>query len=317
MQPLLIEKHISFLKELNDKKDTLEYWHSEHLKLSAIYWSVTALYLLDSLDTYDKEDVIKFVLECYNEEDGGFGGSPGHDSHLLYTLSGIQILAIYNRLDRIESIKPKIIQFIKGLQCLESGHFMGDKWGEKDTRFSYSALNALSLLNALNEIDLILIANSIIECFNYDSGFGAIPGAESHAGQIFCCVSSLKIINMLDFLGDKRDRLAWWLAERQLPNGGLNGRPEKLEDVCYSWWVLSSLKTLDRVDWIDKDKLTNFILQCQDVEVGGFCDRPGHMSDVFHTLFGLTGLSLLGNSQLKSIDSAYCLPTDVLANLNN
>ena len=25
--------------------------------------------------------------------------------------------------------------------------------------------------------------------------------------------------------------LAWWLAERQLPNGGLNGRPEKLEDV--------------------------------------------------------------------------------------
>lgn len=25
--------------------------------------------------------------------------------------------------------------------------------------------------------------------------------------------------------------LPWWLAERQLPNGGLNGRPEKLEDV--------------------------------------------------------------------------------------
>lgn len=27
--------------------------------------------------------------------------------------------------------------------------------------------------------------------------------------------------------------LGWWLAERQLPNGGLNGRPEKLEDVRY------------------------------------------------------------------------------------
>jgi hypothetical protein len=25
--------------------------------------------------------------------------------------------------------------------------------------------------------------------------------------------------------------LGWWLAERQLPNGGMNGRPEKLEDV--------------------------------------------------------------------------------------
>jgi prenyltransferase beta subunit len=28
-----------------------------------------------------------------------------------------------------------------------------------------------------------------------------------------------------------RDLLGAWLSERQLPNGGLNGRPEKLEDV--------------------------------------------------------------------------------------
>ena len=30
------------------------------------------------------------------------------------------------------------------------------------------------------------------------------------------------------------ETLGWWLAERQLPNGGLNGRPEKLEDVSES-----------------------------------------------------------------------------------
>ena len=28
-------------------------------------------------------------------EIGGFGGHPDHDSHLLYTLSAIQILALY------------------------------------------------------------------------------------------------------------------------------------------------------------------------------------------------------------------------------
>lgn len=27
------------------------------------------------------------------------------------------------------------------------------------------------------------------------------------------------------------DLLGGWLSERQLPNGGMNGRPEKLEDV--------------------------------------------------------------------------------------
>lgn len=28
-----------------------------------------------------------------------------------------------------------------------------------------------------------------------------------------------------------KDLVGAWLSERQLPNGGLNGRPEKLEDV--------------------------------------------------------------------------------------
>lgn len=51
------------------------------------------------------------------------------------------------------------------------------------------------------------------------------------------------------------DMLGWWLCERQLPSGGLNGRPEKLPDVCYSWWVLASLKMIGRIDWIDRVSL--------------------------------------------------------------
>jgi len=30
------------------------------------------------------------------------------------------------------------------------------------------------------------------------------------------------------------------------------GRPEKLPDVCYSWWVLASLKIIGRLHWIDR-----------------------------------------------------------------
>lgn len=33
--------------------------------------------------------------------------------------------------------------------------------------------------------------------------------------------------------------------------------------MCYSWWVLTSLIMIDRVHWIDKDKLSKFILNCQ------------------------------------------------------
>ena len=57
----------------------------------------------------------------------------------------------------------------------------------------------------------------------------------------------------------------------------LTGRPEKLPDVCYSWWVLASLKIIGRIHWIDKKKLEMFILACQDDETGGFADRPGDM----------------------------------------
>lgn len=59
------------------------------------------------------------------------------------------------------------------------------------------------------------------------------------------------------------DLLGWWLCERQLPSGGLNGRPEKLPDVCYSWWVLASLTMLGRLHWINASKLRLFILATQ------------------------------------------------------
>jgi prenyltransferase beta subunit len=90
-----------------------------------------------------------------------------------------------------------------------------------------------------------MISSVILSCRNFDGGFGAVPGAESHAGQIFCCVGALSIGNALHYIDE--DLLGWWLSERQCDSGGLNGRPEKQADVCYSWWILSSLSILGRV----------------------------------------------------------------------
>jgi hypothetical protein len=47
--------------------------------------------------------------------------------------------------------------------------------------------------------------------------------------SVFVCVAALAILDRMDLVDVQT--LAWWLSERQLPNGGLNGRPEKLEDV--------------------------------------------------------------------------------------
>lgn len=150
---------------------------------------------------------------------------------------------------------------IAGLQDKDTGSFMGDEWGELDTRFLYGAFNALSLLGLLDTIDVPKAVSYIQKCENLDGAYGIRPGAESHAGQVFTCVAALAIAGRLDLVN--KDRLGGWLSERQLENGGFNGRPEKLEDACYSWWVGSSLAMIDKLHWIDGKKLASFILRCQ------------------------------------------------------
>ncbi len=150
---------------------------------------------------------------------------------------------------------------IADLQDHETGTFAGDEWGETDTRFLFGALNALSLLHLMDLIDLPKAIAHVQACANFDGGYGVSPGAESHAGQVYTCVGALAIAGRLDLVD--KDRLGGWLSERQLDNGGLNGRPEKLEDVCYSWWVASSLAMIGRLHWINGEKLASFILQCQ------------------------------------------------------
>lgn len=45
------------------------------------------------------------VLLCYHPEDGGFGASPRNDSHMLATLSALQILALLDELHRVDTDK--------------------------------------------------------------------------------------------------------------------------------------------------------------------------------------------------------------------
>ena len=87
------------------------------------------------------------------------------------------------------------------------------------------------------------------------------------------------------------------------------------------------MSILGKVDWINRDKLAQYILKCQDVEDGGIADRPEDMADVFHTFFGIGGLSLLGHLHradlvlpeegisYRPIDPLYALPTDIVQKL--
>lgn len=260
-------KHTKYIHgefEAMKKKDSFQYCVTEHLGMSGVYWGLSAMSLLKGAGSMERAELLEWLFRCQHEC-GGFGGNEGHDPHMLYTLSAVQVLAIFDELGRLDT--ERVAKFVAGLQQ-EDGSFAGDEWGEIDTRFSYCALQCLKLLDKLDRIDVDKACTFIGQCANFDGGFGSIPGAESHAGQIFTCVGALAIAGQLHRIEDA-DLLGWWLAERQTSSGGLNGRPEKLNDVCYSWWVLSSLSILERVHWIDKDALRLFIMRCQDIDDGG------------------------------------------------
>lgn len=313
LSELDIDLHTKYIQELDTKHD-LAYHMTEHLRLNGVYWGLVALCIMNRKEALDRDEMIKYVMSCWDEKAGAFGAHPGHDGHILSTLSAIQILAIQDSLDILD--KDRLVKFLLSLVS-STGRVAGDKWGEQDTRFSYILVSALSLIGRLNALDGAfegrgreLVIGHIERCRNFDGGFGSDEGNESHGGQIFVCVGALAILDRLDLVD--QPTLAWWLSERQLPNGGLNGRPEKLEDVCYSWWDLSALSILGKLHWIDRDKLMEFILASQDLENGGIADRPGDWVDVFHTIFGLAGLSMLGFPGLSDIDPVYCMPVDVI-----
>jgi geranylgeranyl transferase type-2 subunit beta len=325
--PFYRSLHVKYIVNLSDELETsIEGAMTTHLKMSGVYWSLAALSMIlpeeQVFERMKKDEILDWLFTCYDEGTGGFGGNTYHDAHLLFTLSAVQILAILGALEDARFHRERVVEFIASLQ-LPSGAFVGDlstTIREIDTRFSYCAVCALSLLGGLDAVDVEAAARYVMQCRNaVDGGFGCTPGAESHAGQVFCCVAALSICQRLDLM--KTKLLAWWLAERQVDSGGLNGRPEKQADVCYSWWILSVLSILGTVRYISSDHLARFILNCQDNEDGGIADRPDDMVDVFHTFFGIAGLSLTGHlhqegkPECRQIDPVYALPVDVVRRL--
>lgn len=64
---------------------------TEFLRMSGIYWGMTGLDIMGQLDRLDKQSIIDFIKICQCPVSGGIAACEGHDPHLLYTLSAIQV----------------------------------------------------------------------------------------------------------------------------------------------------------------------------------------------------------------------------------
>ena len=99
---LATESHVKYIQSLDTKKDELDYWLTEHLRLNGVYWGLVALHLLKHPEALPRQETIDFVLSCQHDN-GGFGAAPNHDAHMLSTVSAVQILVMVDGLDQLES----------------------------------------------------------------------------------------------------------------------------------------------------------------------------------------------------------------------
>lgn len=67
---------------------------------------------------------------------------------------------------------------------------------------------------------------------------------------------------------------------------GFQGRPNKLVDTCYSFWLGGTLRVLNVLDMIDLKKNKEYILSTQDSLLGGFSKGPDIHTDPLHTYLG-------------------------------
>ena len=99
---LHIDKHVQYIVSLDKRSDEYEYWLTEHLRLNGVYWGLTALHILGHPEALPRDELINFTMTCWDAHSGGFGAAPGHDPHMLYTCSAVQILAMADGLSVLD-----------------------------------------------------------------------------------------------------------------------------------------------------------------------------------------------------------------------
>jgi geranylgeranyl transferase type-2 subunit beta len=69
--------------------------------MNGVYWGLHALHLMDHPEALPRQETIDFILSCQTAN-GGFGAAPGHDAHMLYTVSAVQVLVIIDAVDELD-----------------------------------------------------------------------------------------------------------------------------------------------------------------------------------------------------------------------
>ncbi|CAF3527447.1 unnamed protein product [Rotaria sp. Silwood1] len=300
----------------------------DNSRVAVAYYSLAALDLLHSLPLslpYQNINVISWIYRLQlitDSNPSGFRGSscavtsqitsnPYDHTHITMTMTALLSLLLLG--DNFENVqRDKIASSLIHLQ-LPNGAFLATCLStENDLRFVYCACVVAFILNDWSGINKDLCTNFILQCRTYEYAFGQIPGAEAHGGSTFCAIAALSLMNRLNDL-DHQNELIRWCLQRQ--DEGFNGRPNKPDDSCYSWWIGATLKLLNKDNLINIDRNQIFLHATESTIIGGFSKWPDSTPDPLHSYLSLASLSLMKHKYLKPIHPALIISMDAFERL--
>lgn len=149
---------------------------------------------------------------------------------------------------------------------------------------------------------LAIFCNLVFNWFfkRYDYGFSQHTDAECHGGTTFCALAALQLSGQLSRLDATTiEGIKRWCLMRQM--GGFQGRPNKIVDTCYSFWIGAALSILNAFELSNYEANRAYIMETEDNVMGGFSKWPHNSTDPFHTYMGICGLSFLNEPGLNGV----------------
>jgi geranylgeranyl transferase type-2 subunit beta len=69
----LRHKHIDYIRKISADTESFEYLVSQHLRMSGVYWGLTAMYLLgvNLSEEPNSQEIIDWIMTCYDPKTGG------------------------------------------------------------------------------------------------------------------------------------------------------------------------------------------------------------------------------------------------------
>ncbi|KAM5471275.1 geranylgeranyl transferase type-1 subunit beta [Microsporum audouinii] len=302
----------------------------------ATFFALVALLILeDDLARVRRRECLSWLCSM-QREDGSFGQTlgpgdsidGGRDLRFCCCAAGIRYI-LKGEENEGDINAKRLIDYVQACQTYEGG-FAESPFNESNAGLTYCALGTLSFLGCLQPEKkltssvtlrgstenerliswLVFRQTTFIEQEEEDNDVTGdnnrvteAQGQEPPGTPLDDAIASLPALE-----ADSQSTSLY---------AGFNGRPNKIADTCYCFWVTGSLAMLDRLSLVDSQANRRYLLEKTQHMIGGFGKTSGEPPDLLHSYLGLASLGLFGEQGLDAVDPMLCASRRVRRHLDS